>query len=253
LLKFKSYMKEINEGIKISDNSIVFSDDGQKTSFGKNKKLAPYVMKVNDIDENEYDIFSVYKRNLGSKDFAEIVSAIKKKSDVNIDKETYEFFIKRTAIYLTSNISDIMKNVDVILMPPTSSFILDDIVKFISERKPNIKIIKDSFVKNSPNEIKIDYDHQKMTDSIKKELEDIISRATKSGVFQVKKVRKQNRKFLYNTMIMNNSKIKESYIYDKNVLILDDLLTSGFTIKQMMSAISLFNPKHISGSTIFKM
>ena len=229
--------------VKVRRNKVKFdyNDKDKKelsTTFGKGK-FVPYVAKGKNL--LGYKVYSVYKY----KDNAKTLKALKKQNKVKMDDKEYDQFLNRTALYLQSKI--IPKKTDVIITPQSSSFILDDLIDNLENRLPHIKFIKSGFEKNKLEDIKISKDVPNK--GIKELLEKLIERSKKLGYLEIKKVPKQYTKFITNFF---KSNIKQKYIDDKNVVIIDDMMSTGFTFKEAFKNILTYSPKNITGISLFK-
>jgi len=246
LLNFSEHL--LLENIGIADGKLVFHDTGdgaQSTKFGK-RKFLPYVSKAKKFDG--IPIYSAYKLSphIGNK----VLKSLKRKSDVEFKEHDYDFFIKKTAIYLASNTFGALNDVDVIVTPQTSSFIINDILEQIHEIKPNIKIIKETFKKVDISKLKVDYDT--MPPSMAKRMKAILETSKKVGYLEIKKVPKQFLSFIHNFLKLDSSNIKPKYVDGQNVVVFDDLLGSGFTMKEMVNSIKTLSPNRVVGMTMFK-
>ena len=251
MLDFKTYkiLQEnctfLEMSVKVKRNKVKFdyNDKDKKelsTTFGKGK-FQPYVSKGKNV--LGYPVYSVYKYN----DSYKTLKALKRQNDVKMDNKEYDQFLNRTAFYLQAKV--IPKKTDVIITPQSSSFILDDLVDNLKNRLPHIKFIKSGFTKNKVEDIKLNYDDYDIPDAIKDRMTKILDRAKKKGFLEIKTVPKPYVKFITDFL---KSDLKKSYIEDKNIVILDDMMASGFTLKAAIQNILTYSPKSITGISIFK-
>lgn len=154
-------------------------------------------------------------------------------------------FIKQEAV---PKLTDVVRDIDVIVYPQSSSKLL----KYFGEqigKKCNAKLIPDSFIKSLPSEITIDTGGIEIDLNTFKGLYKIIENAEKNGYFELKKVPIQFRRFF--TGYIKLSKTDYSFV-DKNVLVVDDVLSSGATISEIYKILHANGAKSITGITILK-
>ena len=65
----------------------------------------------------------------------------------------------------------------------------------------------------------------------------------------MKNVPKQYTKFIKNFL---GSNLKAKYIQDKNIVVIDDMMSSGFTFKAAFENLLNYSPKTITGISLFK-
>lgn len=189
------------------------------------------------------------------------------------------------------NNNDILKKTNVILIPKSSSFFLHEFIKKLKENhNTKYQFIDDAVLKNSLRDVRLinDLPASMKPESIKSlkaaissttEINSIKREITKltelsksqynaDSIFQkinrlkqkirelenkglsIKKVFPSTfRKLVTNVFSLNN--IDEEDISQKNILILDDIYTTGYTISQLANLIERFNPNTISAITCF--
>ena len=245
-------VEDIHESIAIVDGKLVFNYDEKKvgkdkvsTKFGKYKTFTPYVKKSDTIVA--HNIFSIY--NAKGVNVVDILKAIKKKSNIDMDEKDYHQFVNRSALYIQAKLA---KGIDTIIAPTSSSPMLLDILDNLKHRLSGVMIFTNTFKKSNIDNIKIDKNHPKITPTIIKKLTEDIARAKKDGYFEMKKIFVPNRKFLSGYLELVDSKILNKYVKDKNVMIFDDVLASGTTFVEMIRTLELYEPKSLIGTTIFK-
>jgi len=247
LLSFESWL---NESINITDGKLVFDYGSKKgglsTKLGKVTKDDKFTPKKSSSKKTGgYDVFSVY--SIGKKT-ATILKTLKKKTSIDMDREDYDRFLKRTAIFIAGKI---IKDVDVIVFPKSSSFLVQDLVEMISKIEPKIKIISDGFLKNDVDKIKINYHEYKVSDKTRRAMENIIKKSKKQGYLEVKTVPKMFLNYISKVLIPNNSNIKLEYVDGKKVAVLDDVISSGFSFREMANSLKTFSPKEIIGISLW--
>jgi len=263
---FKSIVEDqLSESISIVDGQLVFdyNDDqkkGTSTKFGKRKTKKGEIVVFNSSPEKfqGVTVYTVYKT---AKKSADILRALKKKNNINLTQKDYEQFLKRTAAFISGkttgyldkeSVIGLLNNVDVIVTPQTSSFLLKDILDQISSIKPHIKIIHEAFVKTNVDDIVIDYADFNVSDAVKNRMKQLMSEAKKQGYIEINKVPKTFLNYLSNVLNLNQTKVLQKYIDGQNVVIFDDILGSGFTMKEMILSMKMYSPNSIHGITLFK-
>lgn len=238
---------DISEGINIDNGELSFdynSPTGQPTKFGK-RKLEPFVSSNKEIRGNR--VISIHLKK--GDNFVNIVKALKRKNDITVDPEDYNYFIKRTAIYASRIIRQ--QNTDAIVTVKSSHQLIDDLLSEIISRMPHLQTYPSSFIKQTNiQDIQIT-DDERISDKIRNSLQRVIDRAQESGSFEIKKIPPQYRKFITNVFQPSKPSILEKF-KDKNVCVLDDVFSSGFTIVQIIDQIQKYHPQSIYGLCIFK-
>jgi len=251
MIDFKTYnmLQEncnfLEMSVKIKRNKVKFNYNDQdkkdlSTTFGKGK-FVPYMAKGKQL--LGHIVYSVYKYKNNFK----TLKALKKQNNVKMDMKEYDQFLNRTSIYLQSKI--IPKKTDVIITPQSSSFILDDLIDNLEVRLPHIKFIKSGFTKNKIEDIKLNYEKYDVPSAIKERMEKILIRAKKKGYLEMKNVPKPYTKFVKNFL---GSDLKPSHILGKNIVVIDDMMSSGFTFKAAFENLLTYSPETIIGISLFK-
>lgn len=236
----KPYIKsftEYTEAINVSSNQLILNaDDGISSAFGQGK-YKPYRKKI----EADFYSYSLYSANHKS----DISKAIKTaKIDDEMDK-----FLTRSAIYAVKLLRDI--KADVIVSPQSSSPLARLFTKKIKERT-NHEFFIDSFSKTVDlNKVTIDHNHPLITDGLIKSLEKTLARGRKKGFIKIKDFQVRDRKFIRNLFEIVDSKI-ETKVQGKNVVIIDDVTTSGSTGQQIYNILKTHGAENITVLTLFK-
>jgi len=258
MMDFKEYINSgLIESIGIIDGKLVFDYNNLKpnkdeisTKMGKKEKGVKFVPFASSTDTlNKYKVFSVYSTKGANK--SKILKTIKKQTDLEMSNTDYERFIIRTAIFMSAKIVSPNK-IDIIILPKTSSKILFDLVDEISSRNPGVSYISQQFTKTKPKEIKIDVDHPKINDNIISKLEIIKQNAIKKDNFEMKKVPSWMRKFIKNFIELTPDKYLRKHLEGKNILIIDDIFTSGTTMGAMGDILNMYSPENLVFATLFK-
>jgi hypothetical protein len=240
LISFRDF---INESFSIDGDRLVIrygeKSDTNKITFGKGK-LKPYLKKLDGIDVQVQSLYT-FKDQAGT-------VLMKMLKDKKIDSETYDLFLRRSAVFASRVIRE--QKIDVLVLIGSSSNLGRDFAHKILDVNAGIKLAPANFVKaKSAEEIKIDYDHPKISPSIIKSLESALRRAQREGVLKMKWILPANRKFLKNVFAYEGN---ANIFLDKNVLLVDDIVTSGSSILSPFKTAQEAGAKSVSCLTLFK-
>jgi len=247
----------IEEGISIEDDKIKIDynkndeDDNINTRLGKSSKNIKFEPRITTLKNSRTPVLSVYNK-ISNKDTTEIIKDIKsKKSDrkYGVTDEDYETFINRTAIFYGKYLKN--QDIDTIFVMESKSSLAEDLTMRIKSILPDttIKILKKSIVKNIEN-LTLDKEGVKIYDTEFKILTDFYNKVKNTGEFSVKKIHPKHRSLFKNWIKINEDSIR--YITNKNVLIIDDYITSGSTLDEVCTQILKLSPKSLKCLTIIK-
>jgi len=235
-ISMKSLKEFLNESLKLKNNVLEWDPSSKgimKSSFGKTKKLEPYVTTLK-TTKGPVKAYSMFKR--GDEITPEILKAIKKRSsEISIDDVAYSNLVNRGAIYINKILKSI--NPDVIITPQSSSSFNNDILNRYREMNPSIKMFFGAIYKN-PNLHELKFDNVKgFNEKTVANQENDLLKFAKAGEFQMKKVHPKFRPYIRNWLKLDPS--IEKHVINKNIVIFDDYLTSGASL--MESANQLFD------------
>lgn len=144
-----------------------------------------------------------------------------------------------------------IKDIESIIFPKSSSTLVNEISKEVHKYFPDALFLPEALIKNDIDKIKIDFEKYIKTakdeTNVKKRIGDLnrdLSRATKDGNFQIKKVHNFRRKVFSNFMKVQDSKTVKK-VYGKKVLLIDDVFTTGSTMAEILRILNEFEPKEI--------
>jgi hypothetical protein len=243
---------QLSEGFFIQDNTILFEPGSKSivnTSFGKTKRLIPYEMKL-----PFGKMYTVYKKakDADKEQYNEVLSTIKgQNSNYSMDVESYDKFLTRTALYLSKIVTS--ENIDTIIVMETSSRLLADLMVKMNKYLPKyyeMQTYNKGIFKNPEiSAIEISTQHELKPNTIK-ELERILTKANEKSYFSIKKVPAQFRDLIKNWLKINNKIL--SKIVDKRVMLIDDIVTTGSTVKEASVLIEEAGAKSLIGISIIK-
>ena len=258
----KSYTNDFDnyivEGLNINvDNKTVSLTDNHNSVIDFSLVNNPVYDK-----HNGYDVISIFKRtpltdiNNTRRDGNPFIYALKNKNGwkFNITCEEINKYIRR----FLSICKKIKNKYDTIIITPSASDINEKFMNVISKQVNADKIINEYFVKLSKEEI-VDDDlidieriRRDYGNSFNKVMSDIHRsfRRMKGETFEAKYVKKEYLKYIKYIETNGDDNIRK-YIDDKNILLLDDTISSGETVSQCINGIlSNFMPKSITIITL---
>lgn len=210
------------------------------TTFGKGKNLQPFKKEI----EDGLMSYSLY--NAKGKDANNVMSELK---SANFKSGEINEFLNRSAIYAARVLRSL--NADVIVSPLSSSDLTKEFVKRIKERT-HYDVYIDSFKKQPDiSKVEIDRNHPKITDAIIKSMEEIINRAIRKNRLSIRMFSPMHRKFVKNMFEITDDKLLSKF-EDKTVVLIDDIMTTGTSAKNIYDVLITNNAKSVSVLTIFK-
>lgn len=258
----KSYTNDLDnyivEGLNIDvDNKTVSLTDNHVSGVDFSLVNNPVYDK-----HNGYDVISIFKRtpltdiNNTQRDGNPFIYALKNKNGwkFNITLEEINKYIRRFL-----NICKKIKNkYDTIIITPSASDINEKFMKVISRQVDADNIINEYFVKLSKEEIIDDdlIDIERIRNDYGNSYESVMSeihrsfRRMKGNTFEAKYVKKEYLKYIKYIDTNGDDNIRK-YIDNKDILLLDDTISSGETVSQCINGIlSNFIPKSITIITL---
>lgn len=240
---------ELTESLTIDNNKLRFdygSGQGVSSKMGK-RGLVPYLRQDKTVDGCK--IYSVYGG--AADDLTPVLLALKKKSNVSVDDVDYQQFLRRSAIFITAKVFNPQRT-SIVVTPTSSSQILNDLIRHLRERNPHVRFFPESYVKEPDvSKIEIDVDHPQITDLLVKKLGYILNAAKRTGRFEIKKALPQYRKFFKNFYKAVDPSVTKVFS-GESVCVLDDVLSSGVTMVQIIKDVALYGPRDVYGLTLFK-
>ena len=237
----------INEGVRIdADGEYVFDfkqdekDDILYLKYNKDyivtKKtrgmISYYSYKINkNVDKHTRKDFLVYAK-----------TKLKSTTD-------YDPFLNKAVLGLFNNPKIEVSDTDLILIPQSSSTVNLDLATKIKNKIPNALFLKDSILKNEPQNVLLDYETLSKKDVSQEtiqSLERTISSATIGGVFKIKKIPPRFRRYILNFLKLDNTNRRLlNKIVDGKVVVVDDFITEGTTFKEINRLIENYSPKEV--------
>ena len=258
----KSYTNDFDnyivEGLNIDvDNKTVSLTDNHNSGIDFSLVNNPVYDK-----HNGYDVISIFKRtpltdiNNTQRDGNPFIYALKNKNGwkFNITSEEINKYIRR----FLNVCKKINNKYDTIIITPSASELNEKFMKAISRQVNANNIINEYFVKLSKEEIVDDdlIDIERIRKDYGNSFNKVMSeihrsfRRMKGETFEAKYVKKEYLKYIKYIEANDDNDIRK-YIDDKNILLLDDTISSGETVSQCINGIlSNFIPKSITIITL---
>ena len=258
----KSYTNDFDNYIVEGLNIDV---DNKTVSLTYAHNLGIYFSLVNNSvydKHNGYDVISIFKRtpltdiNNTQRDGNPFIYALKNKNGwkFNITSEEINKYIRR----FLNVCKKINNKYDTIIITPSASELNEKFMKAISRQVNANNIINEYFVKLSKEEIVDDdlIDIERIRKDYGNSFNKVMSeihrsfRRMKGETFEAKYVKKEYLKYIKYIEANDDNDIRK-YIDDKNILLLDDTISSGETVSQCINGIlSNFMSKSITIITL---
>jgi len=247
-------MDIIREGISIENGEYVFNfkSDNEKDFI----KLKEEPLNKLDFDGNVY----LYGYNTDLIPFEiknDFIKNIRYKDLSKIKSDDYNNFIKNSVIRLDKTIN--LSIFDLIIYPQSRSSLINDIIKQIlyygNPSLRTIELVKDSIDNIDFNRDALEFflDDKKYNnrdkDIIRKNIDNLIKNIKTNNYFSISNsiTKPKYRKFLSNFLKFRNPEEENTFrlMNDSNILIIDDITTSGTTIREITRNINRLNPQNI--------
>jgi len=208
-----------------------------------------------EINDNVYYFGYKFNDGIDGRIKSEFLKQLKYRDLSSIKNDDYKNFIKNSINSLNRKVN--LAKIDLIIYPETKSPLVMDILKYIyGFTSPTIKSVE--LVKNAIQNIEFDYDNfevlisnNKLSSSDKKVLrnniENIMKDVKSNAYFSIaKSIKKPKYREYFKNFLIFKNKSDEDLIRtiqsDRNILIIDDINTSGTTIKELLRNINFINP-----------
>lgn len=259
--KLTESFQKLNEHITLDTKQKTATIDytknisGISTKMGKDKYFTPFQtsgkMFGKDVIISGYSSKLLNGEQIQPKELRVIIyNLIKGKAgEYTLSNEEIDYFVKRTIIYLNRYFNKNNLSFDIILLPKSSSNLNRKMAEEFRKRFPyEVQLYSDEITKSSPKDLQI---VGNPPEEIEKALQKIINKWNIDGKFEIKKLPPSWRQFISNLSKIDDKVFKK--VDEKNVLIIDDVLTSGTTIADIIKQLrNKSNPNIIYGVTLFK-
>jgi phosphoribosylpyrophosphate synthetase len=189
-----------------------------------------------------------------------MLTSIKGKGPYELHKKQFEVLMKQ----LRDGTEKILKQTrpDVLVYPKSGSPFLKQYIDSIRNLDPDLKIIDNAFLKKQLDGTEIEPlintshpDWEKFASENPKEvvkLKRSIATNIHNGVIELKKLYKPYVKFIKNFIEMRDAYELLDSVLGKKVIVIDDILSSGATMAEMVRQLEELEPSEIYGLTVFK-
>jgi hypothetical protein len=226
--------------------------DSISTSFPKQ----PYTTTIKGCESVIYSLLNY----VSSETSSNILKSLKGKGPAKVNGKQFEIFMKQVRESAAKVVNRV--NPDVIIYPKSSSEFLKAFVDEIKASSTSAIVLSDQFVKKTldaenveplintdhPDWEKFERDHPKEVEKLKKSLKNLV----KGGELELKKFYKPYLKFIKNFVELKDAYDVLETVMEKNVLVVDDILSSGTTMAEMIRQLEELEPSKIVGLTLFK-
>jgi len=258
-ISFKQFLKEtILEDITMVDGKVRISTQHYKAGSNKDAistyfRGQPYVTHLKGTEADIYSLLNYVTSDAST-------GALKALKSGNVNEKQFSTFMHDVKLAATIIVKRIKP--DIIIYPKSSSPLLKQFVDEIHAAYPIAEVLSDRFIKVMLNaekvETLINVDHpdwKKFAEENPKrvkELKQSLKTNIMKGELQMKKLYKPNLKFIKNFIELKDAYEVLEKVMDKNILVIDDILSSGSTMAEMIRQLKEFDPEKISGLTMFK-
>ena len=240
----------INEAFNPS--TLAIEPNGVSSKFGKTKDFKPYKQGARGVDYTTYIVYNVNEFT-DSEERTEFLKFIKRGG--NGADSNYQHFVKRTAIYIASFLRK--NRVHTVISAGSSARFLNDVFEAVQAINPSLTYINEAglFVKAQRDEITFDTSRKaKSAEHIAKLNKKLDNMFATHGKFTSKEYDK-----VWGVVTTNLFKVAphasttlERAVTGKNVILIDDVYSSGVTVVNMLDALGEFKPKNINALAVLR-
>lgn len=251
----------IHESIFSKDGRLVMAAQASRSSSDADS-ISTYVRRQPYESTCAYgDVYSVLNY-VSSDETTDLLNSVKGKGPYVVNDAQLERFINTMAAACSSLMSRL--SIDVIISPKSSSELVNKFVHALQKNNNKLVVLTDAFMKRAFDAEKvgalINMDHpywqkfsdnnpgavSKLTRSLEKQIKD------NAGHIEIKKLYKPYAKFIKNFLELQDAYTCLEMVMGKNVMVIDDVYSSGSTMVEMMRQLKEFEPASVQGLTIFK-
>jgi hypothetical protein len=227
--------------------------DAISTSF----RSQPYTSKIKGTNAEIFSLLNYVSSDVSTN----ILKSLKGKGPYKVNEKQFSTLLQQVKQHAGIALKRIKP--DVIIYPKSSSPLLKQFVDEIHDAYPHAEILEERFVKKlldaedveplintgHPDWKKFSTEHPDQVELLKKNLKYQI----KHGELELKKFYKPYLKFIKNFIELKDAYEVLEKVMGANVLVVDDILSSGTTMAEMIRQLEEFEPSKISGLTLFKL
>lgn len=255
-------LKELFERIYAKDGDLIVTKQASAEASTQDAistfiRRLPYETKFKVADATIYSLFNYLPGPVTT----ELLSSIKGKGPLDLKPKALQLFFDQ----VETAVAPLLKKLqpDVVIFPRSSSPLTADFAKILKAKSPKSEIVGDAFIKKllkaddieplintkHPDWTKFAADHP---GEVKKLKQSLAKHIETNGTLELKKLYKPYLKFITNFVEMEDASRLLDMVIGKKVLVVDDVLSSGATMLEMLRQLEEFEPSELSGLTIFK-
>jgi hypothetical protein len=217
-------------------------------------KKIPYISNLKGSPAKIYSVLNY----VSNEETTKLLTSLKGKGPYEVPPKQVTTFLHQAAAACKHAMDDVKP--DLIIYPRSSSKLVKSFVTVLGEMY-RVKVVDEGFVKSDLKDVNVDDmintkhpDWEKFASSPKAvaELKRSLAKHLKGGELELKKVFKPHLKFLKNYLKLRDESATLDQVIEKRVLVVDDVLSTGSTMIEMLRQVSEFEPKVVAGLTIFK-
>lgn len=279
MITFKEFQSIpfLNEALKVEKGVVKYvaqksqhrGEDHEEGTIDTFIGNAPH--KTDAADSGGIRIFSTFLYHSdakGKSDITNLLKSIKGNGPYEMDSASYKALLNAAAGSAAQIIDS--RNISTIVYPKSSSDFVADFIQVLKDKLGDkVNILPDVIVKKQIDQVSVDkgdvtelfnLDHPQFNTLDKASLKSLEKSlltsikdnqsAGKGNIVSMKGVSKRNAKFFSNFLELVTE--LSDQLDNKNVLIVDDVLSSGATFAEMVRLIKKENVKNVVGYTIFK-
>jgi hypothetical protein len=253
LLSFRDYLRE---GVRQEGDTFVFDFTGDREGDIMSLDFSSGKSRKQKKGDTTYEYYYAYEIPSGRHKLPDAKSFIHKLKmmDDSIDENSVKMLVNKAVIGV-DHIHN-LASFDSIIYPKSSSRILTALTDQLQKKSGVAKLIPDSFVKASRDQIKFDWEK---IENLKPETKASVIKVTdkiknSEGEFKMKDIFAPYRKFISDFLIFNSEESREIYnsVVGKRVLLVDDYRTSGTSLKQMIDVLARYEPSYVLAVILIK-
>lgn len=236
------------EGVKYNKESdhfdFIWTQDSPEDLI--NLKLQKYNKLLSTKDGNS--IYYAYKFNLDAD--KKLVDDLKKSIkyvDNKVSESDVDLMISKSVNSFNALVP--ISSFDVIVTPKSTSKVLDLLKNFLQAKAgSNTLVSSDVFIKNTIDNVQFDEEKlSKLKPEDRVKIEKILRTVFSKEDYKIRSLSPRYRKFVLNFMKFNTDLEKRimNRLVGGKVLVIDDILTEGTTIKNIVALLNSINSKEV--------
>lgn len=250
----KIFEEYIEEGVRQEDDQLLFDFTGDQEGDIMSLRFSSGRSRIQKKGNTKYRYYFAYELPYKQQGARDLVYKLKSMDDT-LSKESVQLLINK-AVMGVNAVHD-LSSFDTIIYPKSSSKILTAFSEQLQKKSGVAKLLPDSFVKASREQIKFDWAainkiNKPETKSAVIKIADSIKNA--EGEFKMKEIFAPYRKFVSDFLIFNSEESREVFnsVIGKKIIIVDDYRTSGTSLKQMIDLLVRYEPEYMLAVILVK-